>query len=323
MLKIEQLTAGVADKVILRDINLEVPEGEVHALFGPNGCGKSTLMSTIMGLANYTVFEGRIWFRGEDITYASVDERARLGLGMSFQNPPQVTGVVTRDFITRLLGEDGELVEALAAKVNMGDMLDRELNVGLSGGERKRSELLQLLAQQPSMILLDEPESGVDLVNIELVGSTISELLQRKKHRQKERSGLVITHTGLILNYLNADRGWVMLEGQIRCCGNPREIFEKIRLAKLRHGDTDGWPWGGSGSLCGCCRGFWGVGGGRLRLGSCGFSFCSAWFRGGFCRYPGGCFRSFRYADRVRHQSGLRGIGKDQSDVGTHDFLTA
>ncbi len=231
LLKVEHLTAGVGDKPIIEDINLEIPRGETHALFGPNGSGKSTLMNTLMGLSSYRVFEGRIWFKGEDITYASVDERARLGIGMSFQAPPQVYGVRTHDLLVRILGEDGERVHELAESVNMRDMLERELNVGLSGGERKRSELLQLLAQRPLLALLDEPESGVDLVNMELIGNTIRELLQRHKHPDREVAGLVITHTGMILNYLNADVGWVMLRGRLICRGNPRDIFEQIQQA--------------------------------------------------------------------------------------------
>ena len=183
MLKIEGLHVETHGKEILHGVNLHVEAGETHALFGPNGSGKTTLLMAIMGFPRYKITEGRILFKGQDITHASLDERARLGIGMSFQRPPVVRGVKTRDMVRACMGgrEDDEAIARLAERLNMGELMDREINYGFSGGEIKRSELLQLLAQMPDLVLLDEPESGVDLVNIALIGQMINELLQKEQ----------------------------------------------------------------------------------------------------------------------------------------------
>ncbi|NLE90873.1 MAG: ABC transporter ATP-binding protein, partial [Dehalococcoidales bacterium] len=220
-------------KEILHEINLSVKPGETNVVFGPNGSGKTTLMMTIMGFPRYHITRGKIIFKGQDITQATLDERARLGIGMSFQRPPVVKGVKTRDMVTATLkARGGEAnVEALAEKTNMVNFLQRDINAGFSGGEIKRSELLQLLAQTPELVMLDEPESGVDLENIALIGDLINELLQKGcPVHQRTRGGLVITHTGHILEYVNAATGYVLFNGKIISCGaSPLDILDNIK----------------------------------------------------------------------------------------------
>ena len=232
MLEIKQLTVAVEGKVILQDINLNIGTGETHVLFGPNGSGKTTLLMAIMGFPRYQVTRGSIIFKGRDITRLSLDERARLGVGMSFQRPPVVRGVRARDMVSVSLGdrEDRAIIDRLAEKADMTELLDREINYGFSGGEIKRSELVQLLAQRPELTLLDEPESGVDLVNIALIGKLINELLDKGCHiRARKCMGLIITHTGHILDYVNARTGYVMIDGRISGGGDPHEILATIK----------------------------------------------------------------------------------------------
>ncbi|MHC1710954.1 MAG: ABC transporter ATP-binding protein [Solidesulfovibrio sp.] len=240
MLRIEDLHVKIGDRKVLAGINLHIAENETFILFGPNGSGKTTLLMTLMGFGNYEITKGRILFRGQDITHASIYERARLGIGMSFQRPPTIHGLKTRHLVS-MCARDGEVnVEALARKVNMDTFLDRDINSGFSGGEIKRSELLQLMAQKPYLLLFDEPESGVDLENMKLIGSTVREVLSgglepridssMKEQRVRKRpvSGLIITHTGYILEYVNADRGQVLYNGHLCCEANPRDILDHI-----------------------------------------------------------------------------------------------
>jgi len=231
MLEVVNLAVKVGGREVIHDISLNVDVGETLALFGPNGSGKTTLLMAIMGFPRYKVTRGRILFNGEDITHLPVDERSRMGIGILFQRPPVVRGVKMRDMVRACLGsrEDGAVIEQLAEQANMVELLDREVNYGFSGGEIKRSELLQLIAQSPEFVLLDEPDSGVDLVNISLVGKMINELLQKNRMRSRTSSGLIITHTGHILDYVNADRACVLLNGRIWCRGNPQEILTSIK----------------------------------------------------------------------------------------------
>ena len=231
ILSIKQLTVEVEGKEILHNVDLEIKAGETSVLFGPNGSGKTTLLMAIMGFPKYQVTKGSIVFKGKDILGSSTDERARLGIGMSFQRPPVVRGVKTRDMLTVCAGGEGEeALDAVAEHANLTDLLDREINYGFSGGEIKRSELAQLLAQSPDLALLDEPESGVDLVNIALIGELINELLEKgQRIRDRRHAGLIITHTGHILDYVNARTGHVMCDGVIGCEGDPREILKTIK----------------------------------------------------------------------------------------------
>jgi len=239
MLVIEDLKVGLGDKVILQHIDLEIHPGETHILFGPNGSGKTSLLMTIMGYPQYKILEGKMSFKGHDITHMPINERAKLGIGMSYQRPPTIHGLKTRQMVNLCAGG---VVDAggLAQRVNFTDFLDRDVNAGFSGGEIKRSELLQLMAQNADLMLFDEPESGVDMENIHLVGKTIAKLLEKdlisgaqeksKMRRKMERTkmGLIITHTGYILDYVAADKGQVLFEGRLSCISNPREILSCI-----------------------------------------------------------------------------------------------
>jgi Fe-S cluster assembly ATP-binding protein len=232
MLEIEDLRVSIDEKEILHGINLRIKTGETHALFGPNGAGKSTLLCAIMGFPRYRITRGRISFHGQDITRMPMDERARLGIGMSFQRPPVVRGVRTYDMVAACLKGHtySEIISQLAARADLSDFLERDINYGFSGGEIKRSELLQLLAQRPDLALLDEPESGVDLVNISLIGKLINELLEKDcPIRNRRCMGLIITHTGYILDYVNARTGYVMCDGLIGCEGDPHEMLATIK----------------------------------------------------------------------------------------------
>jgi Fe-S cluster assembly ATP-binding protein len=240
MLQIEDLQVRLEDKEILKHIDLEIMPGETHILFGPNGSGKTSLLMTIMGYPQYKVTHGKIMFKGEDITHMPIDERARLGIGMSYQRPPTINGLKTRQMVKMCAREEID-EEGLAKKVNFETFLDRDVNAGFSGGEIKRSELLQLMAQAPDLMLFDEPESGVDMENISLVGKTIASLLERDLHPsepkskskmqaklERKRMGLIITHTGYVLDYVTADKGQVLYDGRLSCVSNPREILNCV-----------------------------------------------------------------------------------------------
>lgn len=240
MLQIEELKVEVGGRTILNNVNMEIPKGETHILFGPNGSGKTSLMMTIMGFSGYNVTHGKIIFKGKDITGMPINERARMGIGVSFQRPPTINGLKTREIVKICDYSQSIDVEALARELRCTGFLDRDVNDNFSGGEIKRSELLQLMAQQPDLVLLDEPESGVDLENIVLVGDTINSLLHKKikcpkdgPHKnaidERVKSALVITHTGHILDYITADRGQVLYNGVLCCSKNAREILTWIR----------------------------------------------------------------------------------------------
>jgi len=239
VLRIEGLQVKIGDREVLGQINLEIKPGETHILFGPNGSGKTSLLMTIMGYPQYKVTAGKIFFKDVDITGLPVDERAKLGIGMSFQRPPTIHGLKTRQMV-EICGNGKAEVEKLARKLNFTDLLERDINAGFSGGEIKRSELLQLMAQNPDLLLFDEPESGVDLENISLIGNAISSLLQRdvkagpdkpilQLRKERTKMGLIITHTGFILDYVTADRGHVLYDGVLSCKSNPQEIFKCIK----------------------------------------------------------------------------------------------
>lgn len=234
MIEIKNLSVSVEGKGILNDVNLHIGRGETIVLFGPNGSGKTSLLKTIMGIPLYRLESGTIIFKGKEITKLGIDERARLGIGIVFQHPPAVRGVRLKDMLRICMEKRGTYTEERVAgdadKLNFTEFLDRDINLGFSGGEIKRSELLQLLAQNPEFIMFDEPDSGVDLVNINLVGRVINELLEKDKREDKRtKGGLIITHAGYILDYVNADRAYVMLNGTVRCSGNPMDVLEDIR----------------------------------------------------------------------------------------------
>lgn len=233
MLEIKNLTVEVGGREVLKDVNLTVLSGSTSVLFGPNGSGKSTLLSTIMGIGTYRVVDGHILLDGEDITNLPIYERARKGIGLMSQRPPNLVGVPLRTML-KVTSHGHEDPAKLASTLGMDRFLGRDVNVGFSGGEIKRSELLQLAAQNPCIYLLDEPESGVDIESIEKVGSMIHGLINggiacAGKREKEGKSALVITHTGQILDYIEADRGYVLCNGTISCAGNPRELLREIR----------------------------------------------------------------------------------------------
>ena len=236
MLEIKDLHVEAGGREILRGVSLTIGEGETCVLFGPNGSGKSTLLAAIMGYGHCTVTKGEILFKGQDITHMGVDERARLGIGMMMQRPPNVAGVKLGDLVRAAAGNDPNATKD-AESFKMDNFLERDVNVGFSGGEIKRSELLQLSAQKPDFVLLDEPESGVDLESIDLIGRKVHDLLYMKSGKKgcdgsrcaRHVSALVITHTGQILDYIGADKAYILQNGVIRCSGRPTDLLKDIR----------------------------------------------------------------------------------------------
>ncbi|HOO55107.1 MAG TPA: ABC transporter ATP-binding protein [Methanothrix sp.] len=228
-LQIEDLWVSIGDKQVLKGVNMSVGDGETHALFGPNGCGKTTLLSTIAGIPRYVVDSGTIRFKGVDITSMPMHERARLGIGIAFQHPPTIRGLRVLDMI-KLCNPQAN-AENILADLDFTEFADREVNKGFSGGEVKRSEMVQLLAQEPDFVMLDEPDSGVDLENIKVIGRAINTLTQKDlRPSARKKSGVIITHFGHILDYMSTDKAHVMIEGTIVCSGSPREILEQIKV---------------------------------------------------------------------------------------------
>jgi len=231
LLEIQDLHVSVGNREILRGVELTIDEGETHVLLGPNGGGKSTLLNTIIGMPGYQITQGRILFRGTDLADLEIDERARLGIGIAFQRPPAVRGVRLRQMLELAAGDQitDDTITALDKDLNLEHMLERDVNMGFSGGEAKRSEMAQLLAQMPDLALFDEPESGVDLDNIAVVGGAMNALLKGEgRISERRRSGLIITHTGHILQFVNADVAHVLYNGRLACKGNPLDLIDEI-----------------------------------------------------------------------------------------------
>ena len=223
MLKVENLTVEIGKKDILKDISLEIKKGEVVILFGPNGCGKTTLLKTIMGFSGYEIKSGKITFKDKVLNSLPTEERVKLGMGLMYQHPPKIRGVKLQQ-MAYYLSKDKEKNLELSTKLSLKDHLTRDVNVDFSGGEMKRSELFQVILQDPELLLLDEPESGVDIENIGVMGGVLNEYL-----REKGKSALIITHTGYILDYVQAERGCVLLDGKFWCVGDPKEMFQAIK----------------------------------------------------------------------------------------------
>jgi Fe-S cluster assembly ATP-binding protein len=230
LLEIEDLHVRVGGREVLRGIDLAIGAHETHVLLGPNGSGKTTLLSAILGWPGYEITQGSIRFGGEDLLPLSIDERARLGIGIAFQRPPAVRGVRLRQVMQVAAGGElaDERIAEIAQELALEPMLDRDVNMGFSGGEAKRAEMGQLLAQQPRLALFDEPESGVDLDNIAVVGGAMEQLLEGRAPGDPKRAGLIITHTGNILRYVSADVGHVLYEGELACSGNPLDLIGDI-----------------------------------------------------------------------------------------------
>jgi Fe-S cluster assembly ATP-binding protein len=229
MLEVIDLSVKVEGKLILKDLSFNLKEGASHILFGPNGSGKTTLISTLMGLPGYEISSGKILFQGVDITKMGVDERAKLGMIVSFQNPPEITGVKLGDLLKLCLGKassDEFSAEEMAQieAFRLTNFLNRDVNMGFSGGERKRSEILQLIFLKPRLLLLDEPDSGVDVESLRMIAIEIQKYVE-----SSGASALIITHKGDILEYIKASYGCILLRGQFHCYRDPLRIYEDIK----------------------------------------------------------------------------------------------
>ena len=223
ILKIENLRLEIGGKEILKGLNLTIRKGEKTVLFGPNGAGKSSLLYTILGFPNYKIKSGRILFKGKDITNFSINERVKMGIGVAFQSPPAIHGIKLREMLQICKKEISiKQIKKISKQVNMEEFLERDVNLGFSGGEAKRAEILQILAQKPSFVMFDEPDSGVDLENVGLIGKEIDAFLS-------SHTGIVITHQGYILEFIKATRGCILYDGKIICTGDPKKILHAIR----------------------------------------------------------------------------------------------
>ncbi|MEM6440319.1 MAG: ATP-binding cassette domain-containing protein [Pseudomonadota bacterium] len=227
MLEIDSLVVTVAGKRILDGVDLTLPDGELHVLLGPNGSGKSSLLAAIMGLPPYRIDGGAIRLDGAPIQDLDLQDRARLGIGLGYQRPPSLDGVSLRSFAAALGAEAA--LDREAAALDLDAFLSRDLNVGFSGGEIKRWEVLKLILQDPRLLLFDEPESGVDLEHVAAVGDAIRRIVAAPDKAGRPCAGLVITHTGLILNHVAADRAHIMRDGRILCSGDAQALFAHVR----------------------------------------------------------------------------------------------
>ena len=226
ILKIDNLTVEVADKIILKDFNLEIKSGEIHAIMGPNGTGKSTLTKVIMGDPNYKIIKGKISYNGKVINKMPVNERAKLGIFLGMQMPKAIEGVTNADFLrSALRAKEGEKfkllpfireVEELTKKLHMdSDMIHRGVNDGFSGGERKKNEILQMNILKPDVVLLDEIDSGLDVDSLKLVGESVMEYYNNRKP-----AILLVTHYQRLLDYIKPDFIHIMKDGRIVLSGD-------------------------------------------------------------------------------------------------------
>jgi len=235
MLEIENLTAQIDDKQILSGLNLTVKPGEVHAIMGPNGAGKSTLSNVISGREGYEVTAGDIIFKGNSILNIDPDDRAGLGIFLAFQYPVEIPGVPTVTFLKTALnavrhkrGQDpldmlefSKLMKRKAKELDISmDMLKRSLNVGFSGGEKKRNDILQMSLLEPSLCILDETDSGLDIDALKIVADGVNLM------RSPERSMIVITHYQRLLDYIKPDYVHILSKGKIVKSGDASLALE-------------------------------------------------------------------------------------------------
>ena len=231
MLEIKNLHAEAGDKEILRGLNLSVGAGEVHVILGPNGSGKSTLMNVILGHPKYKITGGEIFFEGEDLTALKTFERARRGIFLSFQNPEEIPGITVENMLRTskqsVTGEKIKILQfhkellALMKELQIApEYANRYMNVGFSGGEKKRNEILQLLTLKPKLALLDETDSGLDVDAVEIVSSGVA-----KFHNEKN-SCIIITHNAQILKHLPVNRAHIFLNGRIVKSGGAELVGE-------------------------------------------------------------------------------------------------
>ena len=239
VLKIVDLHVNVEDKEILKGVSLTARSGETVALLGPNGHGKSTLLQAIMGNPRYQITSGQILLNDQDVLTMSVDERSKAGLFLGMQYPSEVSGVVNADFLRASINarrakplslfQFYRLLDSTYKKMGIPfEMANRSLNVGFSGGEKKRNEILQMILLEPRFALLDEIDSGLDIDAMTIVASAIRE------EQEKGRGFLVVSHYARLYNMINLNRTIVMVNGKIAVEGGP-EIIQKI--------DTQGYEW--------------------------------------------------------------------------------
>ena len=231
-IEIRNLHVAIEDKEILKGVDLTVKQGEIHALMGPNGTGKSTLAYALMGHPNYTISAGEIWFKGQNIVELAPDERAHLGLFLAFQYPVAIPGVTVANFLRTAINAHRKAADAeekgisipefrrtLKSKMDLLKMdhafAGRYLNEGFSGGEKKRAEVLQMAALQPEIAILDETDSGLDIDALRIVSEGVNAL------RSDDFGALIITHYQRILNYITPDFVHIMLGGRIVESGGP------------------------------------------------------------------------------------------------------
>ncbi len=233
MLEIKNLHVEIEGKEILRGVNLKLEEGKIHALMGPNGSGKSTLANVIMGDPKYKITKGKIILDGEDITELNPNERAKLGLFLSFQYPSEIEGVTISNFLRTALNNlrkekelekisvfdfRGLLKEKLVLLKMDENFSDRYLNQGFSGGEKKRSEILQLAVLNPKTAILDETDSGLDIDALKAVANGVNAIMS------KEKTILIITHYKRILEHIKPDKLSIMINGKIALEGGPELV---------------------------------------------------------------------------------------------------
>ncbi|MGO1581010.1 MAG: Fe-S cluster assembly ATPase SufC [Peptoniphilaceae bacterium] len=234
LLKVKNLSAGIEEKQILHNINLNINSGEVHVIMGPNGSGKSTLANVIMNNPQYKVNEGEIYFEGENITELSTDKRAKKGLFMSFQNPMEVSGVSVENFIrTAKSTIEDKNISILKFKKELEREMDklsfdrsyanRYLNQGFSGGEMKKNEILQMIMLNPKLAILDETDSGLDVDATRIVSEGI------KRYLNKDNAVLIITHHKDLISAIKPDYVHVIIDGSIVKEGKS-ELVDKIEI---------------------------------------------------------------------------------------------
>lgn len=233
LLKIEHLTASVEDKEILKDVSLKIGRGETHVIMGPNGAGKSTLAGVLMGNPVYEINSGSVHWEDEDLLELSVSERAKKGLFLSFQNPVEVPGISLENFVrSAIIQKTGKPIRIWSFKKDVKAALEtlgmdqsyaeRDLNVGFSGGEKKKAEILQLLLLKPALAILDETDSGLDVDAVRTVSKGIEAF-----QADKSASLLIITHNAAILSALKVDAVHILAGGKIVAEGGP-ELIDRI-----------------------------------------------------------------------------------------------
>lgn len=233
MLKINNLEVATDNKIILKDFNLIINDGEIHTIMGPNGVGKSTLSRVIMGDPNYKVLNGEMTFNGDNLMILSTDERAKKGIFLAMQYPMEIEGVSNQDFLRTAIGSVNNKriglydfilkCEKGAEELSMNkDLIHRSLNVGFSGGEKKKNEVLQIKLLTPKFIILDELDSGLDVDSLRIVGENI----KKYKDEYPNTSIMIITHHPKILEYLNPDFVHIMSNGKIVKTGDYSLAFD-------------------------------------------------------------------------------------------------